>query len=333
MELVNRYIYAVTRSLPEKQRGDIDKELKTLIDDMIEENDEPIPYDDKVKKVLVELGDPEILADNYRGSRRHLIGPKFYDAYLLILKIVLIAVLGGITVAIMVQSIFSKDQNGVDIVSNYLSGLFNGGLQAFAWVTIAFIIAERSYMNNKKGHLEKSSVEKSKWSPSQLPVIPEKKALIPIHEPIVSIILTTIFLALLYNTPQVFAAYFTVGNETKVIPVFNQLAMEGYKIIILSVLLLNVLKEVLKLYNRRWTLKLSLAVAVLSGMSTILILFVFAGSNVWNPDFPNEIIKNMKLSLDFVSTWANIKNGFFAGIIVIGVIDIVATLFKGIRYR
>lgn len=331
MDLINRYIYAVTRSLPEKQRGDIDKELKTLIDDMIEENDEAISYDDKVKKVLTELGDPEILADNYRGSKRHLIGPKYYDTYLMILKIVLISVFVGITVAIMVQSIFSKDQNGVDIATNYITSLFNGGLQAFAWVTIVFTIAERSYMNASKSLSEKS-MEKNNWNPSQLPVIPEKKAAIPMHEPILSIILSTIFLALLYSTPQVFAAYFEVGNEIKVIPVFDQLAMKGFGIIILSVLFLQVLKEVLKLYSRRWTLRLSLAVAVISVMSTILILCVFASPSVWNPDFSNEIMKNAKLSVDFVSLLANIKTGFFVVIVVISVIDIISTLYKGIRY-
>ena len=332
MDYIDRYIYAVTRRLPEKQRGDINKELKTLIDDMIEENDEPMPYDEKVKKVLIELGDPEILANNYRGSVRYLIGPKFYDTYLLILRIVLFSVFIGITVATMVQSIFSKDQNGVHIASNYIAALFNGGFQAFAWVTIAFIITEKSSVNTSKIHSDKDSMEKSKWSPSQLPVIPEKKAVIPIYEPIISIILSTVFLALFYTTPQVFAAFFKVGNEIKVIPVFNQQAIGNFNIIILSVLLLCVLKEALKLYSRRWTLKLSLAVSVFSGLSTILILFVFA-SNVWNPDFSTEIMKNMTLSFDFVSTWSNIKNGFFVFIIVIGVIDIIATLSKGIRYN
>lgn len=37
MELIDRYIYAVTKKLPQKQREDIEKELRTLIDDMLEE--------------------------------------------------------------------------------------------------------------------------------------------------------------------------------------------------------------------------------------------------------------------------------------------------------
>jgi hypothetical protein len=333
MDLVNRYVYAVTRSLPEKQRADIEKELKTLIDDMIEENDEPISYESKVQKVLVELGDPEMLADNYRGSKRYLIGPQFYEKYILVLKIVLIAVFAGITMAIMAEGFFTKEQNELDVVKDYLAALFSGGLQAFAWTTIAFMIAERSYMNTEKGKAEKDNLEKSKWSPSELPVIPERKALIPIHEPVISIIFSTIFLVLLYNTPKVFSAYIKVENETIVIPVFSQQAMQGFRIILISILLLLVLKEVLKLYSRRWTLKLSTAVAVISAISTILTLSIFTNSSVWNPDFPSEIMKHMKLAFDFIDPWAKIKTGFVAVIIVAGVVDIITTLYKGIRYK
>ncbi|KNY27204.1 HAAS signaling domain-containing protein [Pseudobacteroides cellulosolvens] len=334
MDLVNRYVYAVTRSLPEKQRADIEKELRTLIDDMIEENDEPASYESKAQKALLELGDPEILADNYRGSKRYLIGPQFYDKYILILKIVLVAVFAGVTIAIAAEGFFTKGKNELDIVKDYLGALFSGGLQAFAWTTISFMIAERAYMNTAdKGKVEKDFMEKSVWSLSQLPVIPEKKALIPIHEPVISIIFSTIFLILLYSTPKVFSAYITFESNTVVIPVFNQQAMQGFRILLISILLLLVLKEVLKLYSRRWNQKLSVAVAVISGISTILTLYIFTDASVWNPDFPGEIMKHMKLTFDFIDPWAKIKSGFIALIVITGVIDIITALYKGIRYN
>lgn len=37
MEMMERYIYAVTRKLPQSQREDIGKELRGLIEDMLEE--------------------------------------------------------------------------------------------------------------------------------------------------------------------------------------------------------------------------------------------------------------------------------------------------------
>ncbi|HEY9059102.1 MAG TPA: hypothetical protein VIO64_01170 [Pseudobacteroides sp.] len=333
MDLINRYVYAVTRSLPEKQRADIEKELKALIGDMVEENDEDVSYESKVKNVLIELGDPEILADNYRGSKRYLIGPQYYEKYILILKIVLIAVFAGVTMAIMAQSFFTKEQSGLDIIKNYLSALFSAGLQAFAWTTGAFIIAERSQMNMEKGNTEKDSLEKGKWSPSQLPVIPEKKAVIPVHEPVISIIFSTIFLVLLYSTPQVFAAYFELESGRIVIPVFNQEAMQGVRVILVSILLLHILKEILKLYTRRWTLKLSVVVTVLGVVSTILALSIFTNPDIWNPDFSSAIVKHMKLTFDFNELWDKFKTGFIAVIIVVGIADAITTLYKGVRYN
>jgi hypothetical protein len=103
MDLIDRYVYAVTKNLPPKQRTDIEKELRTLIDDMVEECGEPGTYEGKVKNVLTGLGSPEKLADNYRDSKRYLIGPNYIDQYFMILKIVFAAVLIGVTVANAVE--------------------------------------------------------------------------------------------------------------------------------------------------------------------------------------------------------------------------------------
>ena len=58
-ELIARYVYAVTRELPENQRLDIDKELRSLIEDMLDERcsgSDPAITD--IEAVLSELGNP-----------------------------------------------------------------------------------------------------------------------------------------------------------------------------------------------------------------------------------------------------------------------------------
>ena len=217
-------------------------------------------------------------------------------------------------------------------MKDYLSSLFSGALQAFAWTTVSFMIAERNCMNTDNSKIEKDFME-NKWSLSQLPVIPEKKAVIPVHEPVLSVISNTIFFILLYSTPKIFSAYIPFENELVVIPMFNQQVMQGFRIVLISILLLQVFKEVLKLYSRRWTLKLSLVVITISAISTILSLSIFANSGVWNQNFPAEIMKYMNLDFDFIDPWAKIKSGFIALIVVSSVIDIVTSLYKGIRYN
>ena len=80
-ELIDRYVYAVTRRLPARLRNDIDKELHSLIEDMLEARCGGLmPEDRDVRVILTELGTPSELAMRYMPEGRdHLIGPAYYS--------------------------------------------------------------------------------------------------------------------------------------------------------------------------------------------------------------------------------------------------------------
>ena len=83
MNLIDKYIQEVTRRLPEKNRKDIALELRSTIEDML-----PKQYsEEEVKEVLKELGNPAILANGYNDRPMYLIGPRYYEMYIIILKI------------------------------------------------------------------------------------------------------------------------------------------------------------------------------------------------------------------------------------------------------
>src|SRR5699024_11974966 len=85
MDLIKIYINEVTRRLPEKYRSDIGLELRSTIEDML-----PDDYnDDDIKHVLGELGNPATMASGYRDRPMHLIGPRYYDVYVTLLKMIL----------------------------------------------------------------------------------------------------------------------------------------------------------------------------------------------------------------------------------------------------
>ena len=149
MELIERYIYAVTKSLPQKQKAKIAKELKANIEEMLAQNSSNESLEEKVNKILLELGDPEILADNYRGSKKFLIGPVYYDIYLMVLKIVIAAVVGVISIAFFIKSFFTANLDIANIGLEYLGSIFSGAMQAFAWTTIIFIIIEKNNLKDK----------------------------------------------------------------------------------------------------------------------------------------------------------------------------------------
>ncbi len=69
-QIKQRYIYAVTRELPQAQRPDIEKELHGLIEDMLEERTQNRPATDKdLEDVLYELGKPQDSCGKIQGSK------------------------------------------------------------------------------------------------------------------------------------------------------------------------------------------------------------------------------------------------------------------------
>ncbi|HKY55046.1 MAG TPA: permease prefix domain 1-containing protein [Anaerolineales bacterium] len=101
MNLIERYIAAVGRYLPEKERGDIEAEIRSMLEDMIDERNQqtgkPV-HDEVVVAVLEELGDPKLLAQKYAPAKRYLIGPDWYEAYVETLKRVLATALPAVAI-------------------------------------------------------------------------------------------------------------------------------------------------------------------------------------------------------------------------------------------
>ena len=61
--LTDRYVWAAVRSIPEKQRGELEPELRGLIADTADAQREKGVADADVERAtLLELGDPERLA-------------------------------------------------------------------------------------------------------------------------------------------------------------------------------------------------------------------------------------------------------------------------------
>ena len=85
MNLIEVYIQEVTRRLSEKSREDIALELRSTIEDML-----PDDYkEEDVKLVLEKLGNPASLASGYQDQPMYLIGPRYFDVYVTLLKMIL----------------------------------------------------------------------------------------------------------------------------------------------------------------------------------------------------------------------------------------------------
>ena len=90
MNLIDAYMQEVGRNLPVKNREDIEKEIRTLVEDMLDDASNAAgraPDEAMVVDVLKKLGSPEKVAASYAPAR-YLVGPAYFPIFLLVMKIV-----------------------------------------------------------------------------------------------------------------------------------------------------------------------------------------------------------------------------------------------------
>ncbi|MNZ73199.1 hypothetical protein D3C78_916080 [compost metagenome] len=337
MEYVDRYIYAVTQKLQEKQRQDIEQELRGLIEDMLEERANGGEITQQlVEEVLQELGNPSELADQYRGYKRYLISPEMFTFYWTIMKIVLASIAISMTVVFMVEAITDSSQ-GLNHFADYFATTTNTLLQGFAWVTIVFGIIEYTGMNSKKLGID--TVTKS-WKPSMLAAIPDPSTKIKKSDPIVGIIFTIFFGVVFMSSLELIAVYFsTNGSEMKRIAIFDVNVFRGYLPFIIGVMALFILRDIVKIVVGKWTVRVAVLCIVVNIIWLILALILFNDHSIWNPTFVDELmlIRNgMDSDIDFqdiVKIWDVNKDIWIYIVTLVVLFESIWIGFKGFRGR
>lgn len=142
--LIDRYVLTALRRVPEQQRTDIDRELRASIDDAVDarvENGEP--RDAAVEQTLLELGDPDLLADRYAGRAQMLLGPDLYPMWRRILTMLLTVVLPIVVGVVLVATYLSDREIGPAIGTAVVAALTTAVHMGF-WTTLVFVVMERS---------------------------------------------------------------------------------------------------------------------------------------------------------------------------------------------
>ncbi|MEV6306352.1 permease prefix domain 1-containing protein [Actinoplanes sp. NPDC051861] len=160
--LIDRYVATVLRRVPERQRTDIDRELRTSIDDAVDARiDSGEERDAAITATLMELGDPDRLADGYADRREYLIGPDLYPAWRRLLTMLLTVVLPIVIVVLGVIDAIQADSVG-DVIGGIVTNILTIGVNMAFWVTAVFALLERSGVTSR-------SMRDRAWSPDDLP--------------------------------------------------------------------------------------------------------------------------------------------------------------------
>lgn len=330
-DLLERYLFEVIKRLPEKQKDDIKKELETLIEDMLLERCmEKEAEAEDMWEVLQELGDPALLAAEYRGTKNHLIGGEYYDKYIYILKIALpctgIAILAAQFVSIFTASSIK------DVIFDF--GMIPSVLiQMFAWITIGFVIMERSNVDlNELGN------QSENWSPDKLPQLPYEKAMIKRGESAFGIIFGIFCIAAFYLVPHIAGITKIVDGELYTVSLFHVDTWSRVLPILIFCFVLDIILESIKLVAGHYNVTVAVSTVILNVIGLALMFFVFLYFDVWNPEFIAGVKEEITLSAN-TELWfiKNFNAAFLSGIIlfiasIISISEIIQAVYKFIRY-
>ncbi len=208
MNLIDRYVTEVGKYLPRSQRADIEKELKSTLEDMLEErNQAPVRDEAAVNALLKEYGEPRKVEESYIGPR-YLIGPRLYPTFELVLKIVL-TVLFAVALAGLAFSLLRSTLSGPEFLKalgQWALDLFGGLISAFGNIVLVFAILERVLPAKE---LEK---EAAAWDPADLAKEPDPDR-VSYGEQITGIFFLLLFLILFNLYPEVIGFGFFDENK------------------------------------------------------------------------------------------------------------------------
>jgi len=265
MNLVERYLHAVGRRLPAKNRADILAELRSHLNDTLEERFGGQASEEDVAELLKETGEPTKVAASYTGGRQYLIGPELYPVFRMVALIVLAATIGGQLVAIAV-GLLAGEAHAAGW--NAWAGLVNSIPAALGSVVIVFLILQHFGVNP-------DLKEKEAWDPRSLPAFEEDEKVKP-SEQIVGIVFGSIFLGLLAAFPGKIGFITFPGGAFYPDPVIAQ-----YMGWIILALLAGIGLNVYLLWQGRWTTGSRVAQVAVNLLSIGVLVLLYQGHTTW----------------------------------------------------
>ncbi|MGG2093545.1 hypothetical protein AB1283_12695 [Bacillus sp. S13(2024)] len=327
MNLIDIYIQEVTRRLPEKNREDIALELRSTIEDML-----PDDYSEEdVKAVLEKLGNPVTMANGYRDWPMHLIGPRYFDVYVTLLKMILpiAAVISLISVIAEHFIGYNGKQAVISIVFSLIGkgigSIIEVGIHVFFWLTLVFAILERA---DKGRDEEPLTARFKKWTPDDLknpPTIPKKKTITK-GEVFGSLMWTAIWSTLYFYANHLVGVYERGKDGLEfVTPTFNQDVLLGYWPIVLVVIGFEIALALYKLIQGQWTKGIAICNTALQFITTIVFTVIVINPNVITQDFITYMANVFNITANQFETWV-VGFGIF-----IFILSAVSHIFDGFR--
>jgi hypothetical protein len=332
MKLIDRYVREIGRKLPQKTSADIEKEIRSAVEDMLDDRSkkEGRAVDEEMTvQVLKEYGNPETVAASYLPER-YLIGPQLFPFFWLVVQIVF-GVLTALTLVALVLHFAGGDFLPAEIGKSFftlLANYFGGLMTAFGNIVLVFAIIQRFAPSWK----EDLKDEDEDWNPRDLPEVEDSDQVSR-----TGTIVETVFIVLgliLFNLyPQYIGIYGFSDNGSFFVPILSQ-AFFSYMPWINLLWGLQIAMNALLIQRMRWQIgtrwfsiaikagEIALAYAMLNGPSLINLT-------------PETLMTEMSFSADAAQIFASIIGQIVIVAlwisIVAGAVEIIQVLVKIVR--
>lgn len=320
MSLTERYIYAVTKLLPQNQRTEVADELRASIEDMASDrakNGEPKEAD--VKAVLQELGDPTVLASKYTNTKRYLIGPKWFDTYWSVLKQILYIVPAIVVCVMLVVNYAISGKSWIETIIHSLGSGIATAIQIGFWTTITFFALERSGEVSPQDLVDAKTKNK-KWTPDDLP-FPPKARQIPAVEAWISVALIIAATA--------WVAFSSIWGNNWLNPELWNIWMPIFFVLSAA----SALHYVFRAIIGNWTTPLTVSNVILSVLNIIYVIALISTQTIINPEFLQSLPMKDGINIGQATNWIHLTVTISAVVTVaIYAFEVIDSIIKNRRY-
>jgi len=218
MNLLDKYVAEVGKYLPRKNRVDIEAEIRSTLEDMLDERKqaEGPATEAEIVEILKEYGSPREVAATY-NTHPYLIGPRLYPIFEMVVRIVM-AVVAGVSLLGLGFALTRSGLTGPEFASSlgeWFFGLISSLIAAFGNIVLVFAILERTQV------AEKFERDIKDWDPKDLKSEPDRNE-IDLADHIATIIFTFLALVVFNLYPDLFAFRFQSNGTWTILPVLTE---------------------------------------------------------------------------------------------------------------
>jgi hypothetical protein len=299
--ILDKYLYELSSFLKGKGKEDIVSELRSYLEDEIDNYSEEGSIESSTIIILNKLGEPKEVAKKYGYTDNYVIGPILYDTYKLVLKAVVGAIIIGVSIGFIVEILFVKDNitNISKYAFEFIFGTLNSLFYSIGLVTLIF------YLIEKKFNFSEDDIEKKQWTVDKLKNIGMKKDRYSISDGVSEIITSVVMIGLI-NNPEFM----------KIIPILNYATFENMLVYVNIVFLISLLFGINMLFVKFWNIKRRVLSLVINTFSLGVFLYVFTRDDIFTSAFISQrvyevVMISIRISLIFtlvIIFWEIIKD-------------------------